>query len=537
MAAVVSFDWSKEEAAAAKARAVETRAAMLKLARVDAAAFNAHVLRDEETGGAIALSEMHLEWHDLIDAHDRVLIWSHVEAGKTSQISIGRTLFEIGKDTNKRIVILSKTQGQAVKIIRSIATYIERSPELREVFPNLYPSVPWTSTQLMVQRDVYSKDFSVQACGVGGVIMGARIDVLIIDDILDWKNTRTPGNRQDLLRWFRSEFVGRLSANAKVIVVGNAYHPEDMLHMLAREGYKARTYPVTTKEGKARFPRKWTPKRIAAKRLELGPAEAARQLDCVARKDADVRCKEAWIRKCLARGVGVPLLRDLAEDFFVTGIRSYTGVDIGVGQKKKDGKSVVFTIIEYPNGDVQLVGIESGRWGALEIVQRVVGHHVRYKSLVLVESNGAQKHLLEFAHDVKIDGKDVITSNLCILPHHTGANKTHPVLGVESVFAEFELGRWIIPCEEGESGHYVTTETISEWLAECENYDPQRHTGDHLMASWIARSGARLGRAPADGGGGDASVIGGDEELRAQKLSDPTRADTLAGWEAALRKS
>lgn len=529
--------WSLEELQEMQARVDTMRASMLRAAREDAAAFNAYVLRDEETGKAIELADMHLEWHDLIDSHSRVLIWSHVEAGKTSQISVGRTLFELGRDPGKRIVVLSKTQGQSVKVIRSIATYIERSPELREVFPSLYPSIPWTSTALMVQREVFSKDFSVQACGVGGVIVGARIDVLIIDDILDWKNTRTPAQRAELLRWFRSEFIGRLTADSKVIVVGNAYHPEDMLHTLAREGYVAKTYPITLPNGRPRFPKKWTPLRIAQKRIELGPVEAARQLDCVARNDADTRCKPEWIRRCLKRGAGVELRHSLGPEDFANGARAFTGVDIGVGKKKNNAKTVVFTVLFHPNGDRQIVSVESGRWSGLEIVQKVADHHVRFSSVVLVEDNGAQAHLLDFAHQVKVDGDVVSTLTTCVLPHNTGANKTHPVLGVESIFADFQLGRWIIPCEavpiEGGGVRYVVkVEALQEWLSECENYDPERHTGDHLMASWIARSGARVGFAPEHTEGEGNAIVVGEES---DPLEDPDRAAELEGWEDFIK--
>lgn len=536
-----------------KEAAIAQRASLLRAAPHHAAAFCAYVLRDEENGRPIELADMHVEWHDLIDAHERVLIWSHVEAGKTQQISVGRTLFELGRDPGKRIVILSKTQGQAVKVIRSIAKYVERSSELREVFPHLFPSIPWTSTQLVIQRDVISKDYSVQAVGVGGSVMGSRWDIVIIDDILDWSNTRTPQKRAELLRWFKSEILGRLTAESKVIVCGNAYHPEDFLHMLAREGYVARTYPIEMPDGAPRFPRKWTKRRIAAKRIELGPVEAARQLDCVARKDADVRCKEEWIRQCLRRGVGVPLLHSIDDAAFADGSRSYTGVDIGVGKKKKDGKSVCFTILVSPSGDRRLLAVDSGRWGALEIVQRVIDHHVRFQSIVLVEDNGAQKHLIDFAHlaaeqrekeardraaddgvpyDVKA-ARDLVakaTALLAVLPFHTGANKTHPSLGVEGVFAEFAAGKWIIPCTEPTPGRYVTTETISEWLAECENYDPQRHTGDHLMASWFAREGARM-NTQSQQSEGAATVIGEEEDA-----IDPARAEVLEGWESLLKR-
>jgi hypothetical protein len=72
-------------------------------------------------------------------------------------------------------------------------------------------------------------------------------------------------------------------------------------------------------------------------------------------------------------------------------------------------------------------------------------------------------------------------------------NKHHPEYGVESLAAEMAAGKWIIPCELDGS---VQPE-VSLWLTEMLYYDPQGHTGDRLMASWIAREGARKGSGRA----------------------------------------
>ncbi len=137
------------------------------------------------------------------------------------------------------------------------------------------------------------------------------------------------------------------------------------------------------------------------------------------------------------------------------------------------------------------------------------------------------------SEDPAAQGRDLeaVTAALAVLPFHTGSNKTHPVLGVESIFAEFAAGKWIIPCEEPQPGRYTTAETVNEWLAECENYDPDRHTGDHLMASWFAREGGRMNRASSDEGGGGAIVIGDEDDA-----ITPERAAVLEGWESLLKK-
>jgi hypothetical protein len=157
-------------------------------ARVDPSAFMEFVLKDEMTGQPIELAPMHHAWQSLMSSHRRLLCWSHVEGGKTWQFSIGRVLWELGRNPNLRVVVISNTHEQAAKIVRTVAKHIEVSEELRMVFPRLLKGDPWTSHHLFVQRSVMSKDPSLQACGIHGNIVGARIDLLILDDVLDYEN-------------------------------------------------------------------------------------------------------------------------------------------------------------------------------------------------------------------------------------------------------------------------------------------------------------------------------------------------------------
>lgn len=509
-----------------QAQAIRTRAARIRLARIDGAHFNEFVLKDEQTGGPIVMAPMHDEWHALADKHKRLIIWSHVEGGKTSQLSIGRVLFELGRDPTQRVVVLSNTHGQAEKVTRSVQTYIEQSEELREVFPHLKPASPWGAARFNVKRKVWSKDFSVQGTGAHGNIMGGRIDLLICDDVLDLENTQNSDQRERLIKWFLSTVVGRLTARSRVIIVGNAYHPKDLLHYLAGGGlYHHRTYPVANDNGEPRFPRQWTKGRIAAKRLELGPIEAARQLDCVARDESTARCKQEWVDACLARGLDQPLIYQLTPATIPAGAVAYTGVDLGVKAKQNSGRTVVFTILVHDNGDRQIVGITAGKIPATAILEAVADHQRRYGSLVHVEDNGAQDFLIQLA---KEDNPDIAEH---IFAFNTGANKTHPVFGVEGVFVEFARAAWIIPSVMRNGKPSPATEDIAELLSDSLNYSPNAHTGDFLMAAWIAKEGARKLPAPAEVG---ATVIGAEEpEITA---TPEERAADLEGWEAVMTK-
>lgn len=422
---------------------------------------------------------VHCAWQQMISEHKRLVIWSHVESGKTQQISIGRVIWELGRNQSLRTAIVSNTQDQAIKIVRAVAKYIDQNPEVQMIFPELRAADPWTSTQLFVHRPVVSKDPSVQAFGVHGNVLGARIDLLILDDILDYENCRTPALRQDLWDWYHATLSGRLTRNARVVVIGTAFHPDDTLHRFGRQaGWHAVRYPVVDpKTGKPRWPERWPMSRINERREEDPTGiEFARQMLCQARDNTVARFKQEWINTALKKGEGKRLIASLES--IPPGFRTYTGVDLGVQRHAAAGASVLFTILVHPNEDRELIGIEAGKWSGPEIINRIIDANRRYMSIIIVENNAAQDFIVQFAQ---------ASSAVPIKPFTTGRNKAHPEFGVEALAAEMAGGKWIIPNTDGH-----TDPEVSAWISEMLYYDPMGHTGDRLMAAWFAREGSRM---------------------------------------------
>lgn len=450
-----------------------------QIARDDPNTFIEYVIRDERTGQPLVQAPVHEAWHELASEYDRLLIWAAIEHGKSTQLSISRPMWELGRNPSLRVAVVSNTHNQAVKIVRTIARYVELSSELRRVFPKLLPGKPWTDESITVQRPFTSKDPSIQACGVHGNILGSRIDLLILDDVLDYENCRTELLRKELWDWYTATLSGRLTAKARVLVVGTAFHPEDLLHRLAKHvSWRAMRFPVLDPNtGQSRWPEAWPLERIAAKRVEMGPLEFARQMLCVARDDSEARFKREWIERCLMRGRGKQLCYGLQT--LPNGFSTYTGVDLAVQRHDAAGLTVLFTIAVHRNGDRELLNIESGRWSGPEIVTRLHDAHRRYFSVVMVENNAAQDFILQFARGA---------SAIPIRAFTTGRNKAHPEFGVESIATEMCNGKWIIPSGDGQ-----LHPEVDAWVQEMLYYDPKGHTGDRLMASWFSREAARQG--------------------------------------------
>lgn len=463
--------------------------AEIAYARVDPRMFIPYVMHDERTGASLVQQPMHDEWQRLANEHDRLILWAGIELGKTQALSVGRTLWLLGCDPSARIVVVSNTYNQSAKIVRAISDYIEKSDALHRVFPGLQPdkSSGWTTHSLTVKRSIISKDPSLQTCGVHGNIQGARIDYLILDDVLDYENTRTAEGRQDLCDWYHSALAGRLTEHARVIIVGTAFHPDDLLHRLAKTpAWSSFRFPVADENGVSVWPERWPPERIAAKRAEFGPLEAARQMFCVARDDAQARFKREWIDIGLRRGEGKKFVYALDARSTPPGCVTYTGVDLAVQQHSAADLTVMFTIMVYPNEDREIICIESGRWAGPEILNRIVDTHRRYNSQIIVENNAAQDYIVQMLHS---------STAIPVRGYTTGRNKAHPEYGVEHLASELAAGKWIIPCENGRMHP-----EIEAWINELLFYDPALHTGDRVMAGWLAKEGIRMGSIVAERG-------------------------------------
>lgn len=445
------------------------------------------MLKNEESGKAVRQAPMHVEWQDHVSKHRRVLIWAHVESGKTQQLSVARTLWELGKNPNLRVVIVSNTVKQAEKVSKAIGHYITESEELKQVFPDLKPNPggPWTQTAITVKRSTRAKDPSVQACGIHGSILGARIDLLVLDDILDYENTRTAHLRNDTKQWVYSTLFGRLTADARVICVGNAWHQEDLLHYFAQsKGWFAKSYPVCDENNQTNWPEQWPNKRIEQQRIDLGPLEFSRQMLNEARSNDTARFKKEWIEACLRRGEG----RNPVEGYTAPeGTRVYTGVDLAVGKTKNHDMTVLFTVARHASGDYEVLECLAGRWTADEIIVRVVSAHHRFRSDVIVENVSSQDLLLQI---IRRDHPE-----LPVRPFTTTARrKADPKYGIEAMAIDLSNAKWIIP--SGHQNEELSPE-IKEWTDEMLFYDPSAHTGDRLMASWfaweVARKDAEIG--------------------------------------------
>lgn len=457
-------------------------------ARVDPNAYIELVAR-ADGGFPVKQGPIHREWQNLMSENERLIMFASVGLGKSSQIR-WRLEWELGRNPNLRIGLVSSSQiGMPTKILSGIRSTVESSRALRYVFPHLRPSVDqkkWGESAITVQRSDNALDPSIQIFGVGGKVLGSRLDLIIIDDICNHDNTRTELLRDKTHEFITGPLLSRFSGKGgRIWIIGNTWHKDDALHRLERTGdYKVVRYsafkpdpedPSNEDKEVPMIPELWTIEGLRKRERSLGIKSKPLMRNLLL-SDDESRIKPEWIAKCLDRGRGIPLMTSWDPANGPT----FTGVDLAVGNSQNRGDlTAVFTIALLPDGSRRVLDVRSGRWTGPKTLEEISKVHKAFGSIVYVESNGQQGFLHQFASSINA---------VPIKSHHTGLNKYDMAFGIESLGVEFNSSKWIIPAAmDGQPA----TEEISQWLLECQAYTPTEHPGDRLVSSWICREAAR----------------------------------------------
>jgi len=399
----------------------------------------------------------------------------------TTNIAVGRVLWELGRNPNLRVMLLYNAEDSAAKTLGAIKRYIETSRELQQVFPLLKRGSIWKDDQIFIQRSAFDRNPSVVAVGYNSRrIGGSRVDLLIIDDLLDAIVTATEAQRRKLSSWVKNTVMTRLSTNALVAFLTNAWHPRDLAHELIKErGWHLICRPIRDPDGSISWPTRWTERRLKQKRKDLGPLEYARSFECNPRDDEARVFRPEHIEQALKAGKGYGFLSGV--DVMPENCLIVTGIDLAAGDdtKTKGARTVLSSVFFHPNQDRQLVRMRSGRWRARQILDHVaaVGQLFPTNHWIVVENNGVQRYILDLAHE---NGVEVGVS---LVPFTTGRNKADPRFGIASLAAEFEARRWVLPsdCDPDDQ------EEVEGLVSQLIDYVPEAHTGDRLMATWFAR--------------------------------------------------
>lgn len=176
--------------------------------------------------------------------------------GKTHWGTATLSLYRLFRDHNRRILIPSKSHGEAKKTIRLIREWIDQVWFLQHLSPR---------RNQLDNRDMFevgpadtNRQPSVMAIGMEGQLPGNRAHSIFPDDVETEKNTETLEARTKLdetVKEFKfilygqrptddpDELVGMVDP-VEIVYFGTYHHEESLYLKLNDRGYAFRTYPI-----------------------------------------------------------------------------------------------------------------------------------------------------------------------------------------------------------------------------------------------------------------------------------------------------
>lgn len=446
--------------------------------------------------------------------HDRILYLWPPTFGKTSFISVDYTLWQIVRDRNIRILILSKAEGLAKDILREIKWNLQYNEDLIEAYGEFFDEQVWRADAIIVAgRTKPLKDPTVASTSAGKHIVGRRADLLIVDDLCDGSNSALPEKREELSKWFHEEAETRIEPNTGIcVVVGTRFSPHDLYGELKAAVLDTDNSPIwkTTifrahddnkcvkdedgnvvdhggyPDGCLLWPERMGHDKLIRQRSSMGHSKfdfVYQQFDMPAE---DAMCRREWIyggvdpvngefkNGCLDQDRELWQNPEGAEGILLVGIDPSAEHWAAFTAWLYDRNTNIWHLVGAERRErlqsPQYTKIMNDFW---ELASQRLGRFVHEYT---VESVGAFKFLLQ-DRDNK-EWKQRVGAKVSPFETHM-QNKYDPHFGVMSLGPEFEMGRVRIPYKGVE-----TRMKVQPFIDEATLY-PHGSTSDMLMSFWF----------------------------------------------------
>ena len=465
----------------------------------------------------------------------RLLVNVPPNHAKSMTVSINYATYRVCKDPNINVIIVSKTQDQAKKFLYAIKQRLTH-PRYAEMQAAFGPTDgfkasadEWSATRVYLggDRDSDSKDPTIEAIGMGGMIYGSRANLIILDDVVTLTNSADWRKQQD---WIRQEVASRLPPRGgQLLVVGTRVASIDLYKELRNsEHYTDGQVPwsylampavlestLDPKDWVTLWPKseqslieddvpdedgmfeRWSGERLSAVRNEVGPSKWSlvyQNLDVAEDAIFDPVCVKGSVNGM--RSVG-PLSSGVAghpkdpEGFYrVIGIDPAMSGDtasVAYAVDRRSGKRYVMDVDVMTSPTPAAIRTLIRNWAE------------RYKPhTIIVESNAFQLFLTQ---DEEIRSY-LAGKGISYRPHHTGSNKQDPEFGVASLAPLFgtktqkenqvtvkHAGDNLVelPATTNENVRKLVEQLIT-WQA---GIPPKKLKQDAVMALWFAEIVAR----------------------------------------------
>lgn len=466
--------------------------------------------------------------------------------GKSTLFTHDIPAWLVARDRSIRCMIGSRTERQARMYVGRLKRTLEREAPMRQdpdlvkqglavdavatMAEDFTPFKPenrsdlWRTDELRVRstdgQSADDKEATFSAWGQDSGFLGGRFDLVVWDDLVDARNTRTEESMTNLIDWYGSEAESRIEPGGLIVLQGQRIKADDLYrYALDKKNldgspkYHHIKYPAhddqlctghheETEEDGA--PQAWPngclldPHRLPWKFLATTRDTEPRTYNLLFQQDDSQTYGGLVEKEWLEGGIDkdghmapgcydtdravAQQLPHLADAFSFVTIDPSPSEYWAIGWWLWDdttGRLILMDLKRSRLTPEQFLNLDldTGQFSGLihewHYRSVLLGHQITH---VVVEINAAQRWLLTQPHVQRWQSNTGVT----LVPHSTGINKNDPEYGLETLGAWYKHGRIRIPY-----GGPAAKLAMDPLIKEALNY-PNGKTTDTLMMTWFA---------------------------------------------------
>lgn len=204
-------------------------------------------------------------------------------SGKTTMGTVTKAIHLLIKNPELRIVICSKTAGNAEGFLKEIKGHLEDNALLNELFGPFYDPrkvAKWDNREIeILQKKKRTKEASITCVGVESTIVSKHYDVEISDDLVDEENARTGHMRKRTKAWYYTTLDPTIEPpspdhphRGERHRMGTRYHYDDLYGHFEANELKGHVLKIRAldDQGRSPWPEKYPPEWFEEKRNRNG---------------------------------------------------------------------------------------------------------------------------------------------------------------------------------------------------------------------------------------------------------------------------
>lgn len=362
-----------------------------------------------------------------LHAHSMNLVFRG--AGKSTICTITKIIHLLVKDRDLRILIASKTSGNAEAFLKEIKSHLEDNVLLIELFGKFYDAhqvCKWDTREIEVLgRKRKAKESSITCASVGSQVVGKHFDCIFSDDLVDEDNSRTMHMRERTKTWFYQTLDPCLEPPDPEVphrgehhILGTRYHYDDLMGHLQKHELKEahQVIPALDERERSPWPEKFPPSWFHKKRERAGTIIFNAQYQC---DTAAMQGEVFQYDHC-----------QIVDDSQIPeGLRMFIGVDLAIGEKEQHDLFALVVLGLCKQNNRYVIEYVDGHLRFSEQTKTILKYYRRHDPVRLcIEANAYQAAQYQTLKD---EDKD-----LRIVPVYTDKDKITRAWKLSSLFEE-----------------------------------------------------------------------------------------------------